>query len=148
MSESLHIPDAVAAPSPPSAGGQPPRRAWRILVVEDVPSLQRLLVLMLQKAGHTVVTADNGLDAIDFISRDAFDAVLMDIQMPGMDGLEATRTIRQRETGTDRRLPIVAITAHALSGDASACREAGADEYLRKPIDLGELMATLNRLIG
>ena len=145
----------VRADSPPSLStesgsvgeGVSSTRRWRILVVEDVPSLQRLLVLMLQKSGHEVLTADNGLDAIEIVSREALDAVLMDIQMPGLNGLEATRAIRSREAGSGRHIPIVAVTAHALTGDASTCHEAGADEYLRKPIDLDELMRVLARLI-
>jgi len=146
----------VSADSHPSlstehgSGGEESRsaRRWRVLVVEDVPSLQRLLVLMLQKAGHEVLTADNGLDAIEISSHEPLDAVLMDIQMPGLNGLEATRAIRSREAGSGHHLPIVAVTAHALAGDASSCHEAGADEYLRKPIDLDELMRVLARLIA
>jgi CheY-like chemotaxis protein len=106
-----------------------------------------MLVLMLQKAGHEVRTADNGLDAIALATRERFDAVLMDIQMPGMNGLDATRAIRAHEAGTGRHMPILAVTAHALSGDATSCRDAGADEYLRKPVNLTEMMAILERLI-
>jgi len=143
-SDTAALPWAPAPARDPSASG----RIWRILVVEDVPSLQRLLVLMLQKAGHTVLTANNGLDAIELVAREDLDAILMDIQMPGMDGLEATRAIRHREMGTNRHLPIITVTAHALTGDAAVCHAAGADEYLRKPINLDELMRMLSRLIG
>lgn len=126
-----------------STGESPPRH---VLVVEDVPSLQKLLVTVLKKSGFAASTADNGQEAIDLVARCSFDAVLMDVQMPGMSGLEATRAIRAREAESGGYVPIVAITAHALAGDAQTCREAGVDEYLRKPVDFAELISLLNRL--
>lgn len=124
------------------------REHWRVLVVEDVPSQQKLLSTVFRKAGHAVDTADNGRDAVSLATRDVFDVVLMDVQMPGMNGLDATRAIRADETQTGRHVLIVAVTAHALNGDDRKCLDAGADAYLQKPINLVELMALLRRLIG
>jgi two-component system sensor histidine kinase/response regulator len=121
--------------------------SWRVLVVEDVPSQQKLLVTILGKFGHTVFAADNGQEAIDLFRREAFDVILMDVQMPGMDGLDATRAIRAIEAEQGGHVPIVAVTAHALTEDASKCTAAGSDAYLRKPINLVELMTLLKRLI-
>lgn len=126
----------------------PGTASWHVLVVEDVPSLQKLLATVLRKAGHTVATAENGIEAVELTSRESFDAVLMDIQMPGMNGLDATRAIRAREADTGQHLPIIAVTAHALMGDAQACRDAGTDAYLRKPVNFAELMTILGRLAG
>ena len=119
---------------------------WRVLVVEDVPSQQKLLMTVLKKAGHLVWSADNGRDAVDLFERQDFDVVLMDIQMPGMNGLEATRAIRAREAQTGTHTAIVAVTAHGLNDEAEKCSAAGTDAYLRKPINFVELMGLLKRL--
>ena len=121
---------------------------WRVLVVEDVPSQQKLLAILLKRSGHTVSTADNGREAVELALRENFDVILMDIQMPGMNGLDATRAIRAAEIGTGNHVAIVAVTAHALHGDAQMCLAAGTDAYLRKPINLVELMALLRKLTG
>jgi CheY-like chemotaxis protein len=118
---------------------------WHVLVVEDVPSQQKLLVKVLSKLGHTVATADSGRDAIDLVEREPFDIVLMDVQMPGMSGLEAIRAIRARELSTEFHLPIIAVTAHVLNGDAEQCYAAGADAFVPKPINLVDLIAVLRR---
>jgi CheY-like chemotaxis protein len=125
----------------------PGQTSWRVLVVEDVPSQQKLLVTILRKFGHSVIAADSGQRAIEIFQSQPFDVILMDVQMPGMDGLEATRTIRALEAQQGGHVPIVAITAHALLEDAAKCRAAGSDAYVRKPINLAELMALLKRLI-
>jgi two-component system sensor histidine kinase/response regulator len=121
---------------------------WRVLVVEDIPSLQRLLVMMLRKAGHEVAAAANGQEAVDFVEREPFDIILMDIQMPGMNGLDATRLIRAREESSGEHVPIIAVTAHALNGDSQTCLAAGADAYMRKPVNLLELIALMQRLMA
>lgn len=121
---------------------------WRVLVVEDVPSQQKLLAKLLTKSGHDVSTADNGREAVELALREHFDVILMDIQMPGMNGLDATRAIRAAEIGTGSHVAIVAVTAHALNGDAQMCLAAGTDAYLRKPIHLVELMTLLRKLVG
>jgi CheY-like chemotaxis protein len=123
-----------------------PVHSWRILVVEDVPSQQKLLVMLLTKSGHSVATADSGLVAIDLAEQEQFDVILMDVQMPGMSGLDAIREIRGRELATGAHVAIIAVTAHVLSGDAEECYEAGADAYLPKPINLKDLLGIINAI--
>ena len=126
-----------------------PRRRLRVLVAEDNPVNQKLVATLLSKRGHEVSTVENGreaLAAIDDRNRERFDVVLMDVQMPEMGGLEATRAIRAAEDPTAARLPIVALTAHALKGDRERCLEAGMDGYLAKPIDVNQLIATVERI--
>jgi two-component system sensor histidine kinase/response regulator len=150
MSQGTQLSDGAVA-TPLLAEEKPPQgtpAAWRVLVVEDVPSQQKLLVTMLRKYGHAVVAVDNGQAAIDTFQREPFDIILMDVQMPGMDGLSATRAIRACEVEQGGHVPIVAITAHALGGDAEKCLAAGTDAYLRKPVNLVGLMALLERLIA
>jgi CheY-like chemotaxis protein len=100
---------------------------------------QRLAVRLLEKRGHRVVVAATGLEALKALEKESFDLVLMDVQMPEMDGLEATAIIREKEKGTGRRQPIVALTAHAMKGDREKCTEGGMDGYLSKPIRPQEL---------
>lgn len=106
----------------------------QVLVVEDNPINQKVAQRLLEKAGHTVVLAGNGKEAISVLEVRPFDLVLMDISMPEMDGLEATSLIRQREIGQQIRLPIVAFTAHAMVGDRERCLAAGMDGYVTKPV--------------
>src|SRR5262245_38199108 len=108
----------------------------QILLVEDNPINQKVAARLLEKAGHAVTVAENGRVALDFVGSRPFDLVLMDVSMPEMDGLEATVAIRQREreAGTDRRVPIVALTAHAMVGDRERCLGAGMDGYVTKPV--------------
>jgi signal transduction histidine kinase/CheY-like chemotaxis protein len=115
----------------------------RILVAEDNPVNQKLAVRMLEKRGHTITLARNGREAVAALESEAFDLVLMDIQMPEMDGFEATAAIRQSERGTGRHQIIVAMTAHAMKGDDQRCVDAGMDGYLAKPIRGEELYALL-----
>jgi CheY-like chemotaxis protein len=120
----------------------------RILVVEDNSVNQRLVRALLEKKGHRVTVADNGRLGIEkLLERNwEFDAVLMDVQMPVMDGLSATREIRLLEQERGARLPILALTAHALDRDRERCLAAGMDEYLSKPIQSEQLLAALRRL--
>ena len=117
-------------------------RPLRIVVAEDNAVNRCLLSQLLTKRGHTVVTAENGAEAIAAICRETVDLVLMDVQMPEMDGLTAARATRNRENG-GRRLPIVALTAHAISGDREECLAAGMDDYISKPIRVEELERVL-----
>jgi signal transduction histidine kinase/DNA-binding response OmpR family regulator len=112
----------------------------RVLVAEDNAVNQRLVLRLLEKRGHRVVLAGNGLEALSALEKESFDLVLMDVQMPEMDGLEATALVREREESSGgRRVPIVALTAHAMKGDREKCVAAGMDGYLTKPIQTEEL---------
>jgi two-component system, sensor histidine kinase and response regulator len=103
---------------------------------------------MLERAGHQATVAANGREVLALLERGAFDVVLMDVQMPEMDGLEATAAIRDRERATGGHLPIVALTAHAMKGDAERCLEAGMDAYLAKPLQPRELLAAIDGVLG
>jgi CheY-like chemotaxis protein len=100
---------------------------------------------ILEKRGHYVVVTVNGREALEAIAKESFDLVFMDMQMPEMDGLEATAAIREREKETGLHLPIVALTAHAMKGDSERCLAAGMDGYLSKPIALNELTELLEQ---
>jgi len=124
---------------------QEPGTRLRILLAEDNPVNQRLAVRLLEKRGHRVIVASNGQEAVAALDAAAIDLVMMDVQMPVMDGFEATAAIREKETGTGRHLPIVALTAHAMKGDRERCLDAGMDGYLAKPIRAEELDELLER---
>ncbi len=126
------------------AGG-PPIRPLRILLAEDSLVNQKLALALLTRMGHTVRIANNGREAVDLAQSEVFDVVFMDVQMPEMDGFEAAAAIRASERGTDRHLPIVALTAHAMKGDREHCLAAGMDDYLSKPVRAAEIAATLAR---
>ena len=117
----------------------------RILLAEDNAVNRKLARTLLEKHGCTVVIATNGREAIDVLDRDKVDLVLMDVQMPSMDGLEATRAIRERERSAGEHLHIIALTAHAMKGDRERCLAAGADDYLTKPIRTTDLLAAIDR---
>jgi signal transduction histidine kinase/CheY-like chemotaxis protein len=121
--------------------------SFRILLAEDNPVNQTLAVRLLQKRGHSVTVAADGRAAVEAFEKEQFDLVLMDIQMPGMDGFEATASIREKEKVTGRRIPIVAMTAHALKGDQERCIAAGMDGYVSKPIRTTELFSMLDSLL-
>ncbi|HQX50616.1 MAG TPA: response regulator [Planctomycetaceae bacterium] len=118
----------------------------RILLAEDNLVNQKLAVRLLEKRGHHVTVANNGREAIDAIEHNQFDVVLMDVQMPEMDGFEATRLIRENEQDTERHLPIVAMTAHAMKGDRERCLEVGMDGYISKPLHPTELFEVVESL--
>ncbi|MFV2068231.1 MAG: response regulator, partial [Pirellulales bacterium] len=119
----------------------------RILLAEDSIVNQKLAVGLLEKQGHRVVVAGNGRQAIAALEHEPFDLVLMDVQMPDMDGLEAARTIRARERERGTHLPIIAMTAHALKGDRELCLEAGMDDYVSKPIRVGQLVDAMEGVL-
>ncbi|MGA2116797.1 MAG: response regulator [Bryobacteraceae bacterium] len=119
-------------------------RSLKILVAEDHPVSQKLAARMLGKRGHQVTVASTGREALAALQQDVFDLVLMDIQMPGMDGFEATAAIRRGERGTAKHQPIVAMTGHAMKGDSQRCLAAGMDGYLSKPIRGADLYALLD----
>ena len=128
---------------PPEDRSLPP---LRILLAEDNPVNQQLASRLLQKRGHHVLIAENGRKALEALANGNFDLVLMDIQMPEMDGFEATAAIRRRERSAGHHVPIIAMTAHAMKGDDERCRAAGMDGYLSKPIRARELFATIENL--
>ncbi len=126
----------------------PERRTLQILLVEDNPVNQTVGLRMLQKMGHVAVLAKDGKEALEQIAQKKFDLVLMDVQMPEMDGLTATQHIRESEKLSGMHLPIVAMTARAMRGDRETCLAAGMDGYISKPIALEELKAAIERHIG
>ena len=116
-----------------------------VLVAEDNIVNQSLVAAVLGKAGYNVVLAADGQEALESFGRRSFDLILMDVQMPRMDGLAATTAIRAAETGSGRRVPIVAMTAHAMKGDRELCIRVGMDDYLTKPVNLSDLRATIRK---
>ncbi len=116
----------------------------RILIAEDNAVNQKFLQRLLERMGHVTAVANNGTEAVDFFRTGNFDLIFMDVQMPEMDGYAATAAIRDLENGTDRHIPIIAMTAHALTGDREKCFAAGMDDYLSKPARLTEIEQALN----
>jgi CheY-like chemotaxis protein len=137
---------------PPAEVDGPPRPSWRrvtpqrplgVLLAEDNKLNATMTSALLSKLGHKVQVVSNGQAAVDAVSADRFDLVLMDIQMPVLDGLEATRVIRQAELSSGRHIPIVALTANAMKGDDLLCLSAGMDAYLPKPVSVEALKDVL-----
>ncbi len=123
-------------------------RALHVLLAEDNAVNQRLAVAILERRGHQVTVANNGEEAVEAFSSSRYDAILMDVQMPLMDGLEATASIRQLEQRTGGHIPIIAMTAHAMKGDKERCIEGGMDGYVSKPIRADELFAAVEGLVS
>ena len=123
-------------------------RKVRVLLAEDNKVNQMLALTVLKKRGYDVTVADNGRQAVDLVQRSEFDVVLMDVQMPELDGFEATAILRAAEAETARRLPIIAVTAHAMEGDRQRCLAAGMDDYVSKPIDPDKLEGAILRWTG
>ena len=144
------------------------RKRLDILLAEDNLVNQKLAVKMLEKRGHRVVVASNGREAVETLAKESFDLILMDVQMPEMDGFEATQAIRNLECGLGSKIeegpyakseiqnrksqvksiPIVAMTAHAMKGDRDKCLEAGMDDYVSKPIKAEKLFAVIEKIAG
>ena len=127
----------------PAAAAPAPASGLNVLLAEDNLVNQMLMVRLLQKRGHRVAVAGNGKIALEMLGRDHFDLILMDVQMPELDGLATAQEIRRREQLGGRHVPIVALTAHAMSGDRERCLAAGMEGYLTKPVNTKELEDTL-----
>jgi CheY-like chemotaxis protein len=138
--------------SPPEPSPVPPPShgpgALRILLAEDHPVNRKVAVGMLEGLGHSVAVAADGAQALTALDKCTFDVILMDVQMPVMDGFEATAAIRARESAAGRHTPIIALTAHAMKGDRERCLDGGFDDYLSKPIRRAELVAALANLVA
>lgn len=135
--------------TPPAVSRQDSSRARpRLLVAEDNEVNQQVALAMLERLGYQADVAANGIEALEAIARFTYGAVLMDCQMPEMDGFAATAAIRARERGGTARLPVVAITAAAMAGERERCLAAGMDDYVSKPIRFSELQAALERWVG
>ncbi len=139
------MPEVQKPLQPAPVENEAPRRL-RLLVAEDNIVNQRLAFALLTKRGHDVVLANNGLQAVDAWSNGSFDGILMDVQMPDMDGFQATAAIRAREREAGGHIPIVAMTAHAMNGDRERCLEAEMDDYITKPIAVKEIDRVLAQL--
>ncbi|MCE5284443.1 MAG: response regulator [Pelosinus sp.] len=118
-----------------------------VLLAEDDKINQRVIQLMLQEKGYILKTVNNGREALEVLANENVDVVIMDIQMPEMDGVEATRQIRQKESGTTEHIPIIAFTAYALAGDRERFLRAGMDGYLAKPVNISELLLTIEKVL-
>ena len=140
---------APAVAAEPSLPG-PTNRQLRVLIAEDIPVNQTLAVRLLAKLGHEAVVVGNGVQALDALADGRFDLVLMDLQMPVLDGLEATRLLRgrERQCGTGEHVPVIAMTAHAMRGDRERCLAGGCDDYVAKPMRFRELAAAIERCLS
>ena len=138
----------LSVPAAPAEPVLKAGRSLRILLAEDNLVNQRLAVRILEKWGHSVAVAGNGRKALETWEKERFDVVLMDVQMPEMSGLEATGAIRERESGSGRRTPIIAMTAHAMEGDREKCLSSGMDHYVTKPIDRKKLFDAIESYAG
>jgi CheY-like chemotaxis protein len=128
---------------PPAAIGDNARKMTRILVTDDDSNNRVLVTNILRRGGYQVVIARDGLEATDLFSRGTADLILMDLQMPNLGGLEATSSIRKLEASSNRRIPIIALTAHAMAGDRERCMAAGMDDYIAKPVRSKDLLAKI-----
>jgi two-component system, sensor histidine kinase and response regulator len=124
------------------------KRNLNILLVEDNVVNQTLATRLLEKRGHSVFVAGNGKKALQALENGNFDVILMDVEMPEMNGFDATRAIREGERSSGSHIPIIAMTAHAMSGDKERCLKAGMDSYISKPVSSDELFATIEKLTG
>jgi CheY-like chemotaxis protein len=126
---------------------QEKRQSLSFLVAEDNAVNRTLIARLLESRGHSVVLAQNGREALEALDKQPFDIVLMDVQMPEMDGFEATKLIREKEEASGTYLPIIALTAHAMQGDEERCLVCGMDGYVTKSINLEELFSVIEKVV-
>ncbi len=147
---SLPLPKAnhQSAASAPTAGGQKlSEKEMTILLVEDDLTVRDVISMSLRERGWKVLSALNGQSALELWQREPVDLILMDLQMPGMSGLEVTRNIREMETVTGKRTPIIALTAHARKEDEERCCQAGMDGFLTKPVKIQWLYTAVEKIL-
>ncbi len=145
VAEGKNLLDAAAKKYPeqqPISGAK--QKKLHILIADDNVTNSRLATRLVAKQGHSAVVVGSGRAVLKALEKENFDLVLMDVQMPDMDGFEATSCIREQERGTQKHLPIIAMTAHAMSGDRERCLKAGMDAYITKPVDAKKLMAAIS----
>jgi two-component system sensor histidine kinase/response regulator len=139
-------PAQISDPPPATLTSSPDKTArLKVLLAEDNAVNRRVVTKLMEKRGFTVIVTENGREALDAVLREQVDVILMDIQMPVMDGFEAIRAIRTKERISGGHLPIIALTAHAMKGDRERCLAAGADDYVSKPIRIADLLAAIHR---
>jgi len=124
-----------------------PLNSYRVLIAEDNIVNQKVAYFMLEKQGHLVTGVRDGKEAVEAVDKGIFDVILMDIQMPNMNGFEATAAIREKEKNADKRTPIIAMTAHAMKGDREMCLEKGMDDYVPKPLKADELLTKIEEVV-
>jgi CheY-like chemotaxis protein len=129
--------------APSKTPADQPAVPLRVLLAEDNAINQRLATRLLEKRGHTVDAAATGRQALEKLETGNYDVVLMDVQMPDMDGLQATALIREREDRLGMHTPIIALTAHTMKGDRERCLNAGMDDFITKPVNAEELIAVV-----
>ncbi len=147
LSAVVQVLNKPPAPDPACPEQKVDATGLNILLAEDHRVNQILVIRMLERRGHRVTVAGNGKEAIEALEHARFDLVLMDVQMPEMNGLEATIAIREREKTTGKHIPIMAMTAHAMKGDRDKCLSAGMDAYISKPINVTEFFETLDKIL-
>ncbi|MGA2436220.1 MAG: response regulator, partial [Bryobacteraceae bacterium] len=140
------VPEQAVASKPPKENSS--GRSLKILLAEDNVVNQKVAAGLLKRRGHSVTVVPNGLRALDALQQSNFDIVLMDIQMPEMDGFEATAVIRGKEQVTRQHLPVLALTAHAMKGDRERCLQAGMDGYVSKPLRAEELFEAIESVLS
>jgi CheY-like chemotaxis protein len=127
---------------------QKARQTFSILLAEDNIINQKVAVRILENRGHMVKVANNGVEVLSALEKGSFDCILMDVQMPQMDGFQAATMIRKKEKETGRHIPIIAMTAHAMKGDREKCLESGMDDYIAKPIKPHEILKTVEQVVN
>jgi len=140
-------PDTSHKPAAEPAAASTAGPGIRVLVVEDNSVNQRLFVRLIENLGHEASVAPDGKQALALLASGSYDLILMDVQMPEMDGFEATREIRRSERRRGAHTPILALTAHAMKGDKERCLEAGMDGYLAKPVQVSEIAEAIDNLV-